>query len=205
MARRYSQLFGEVGAKTGTGGEWSKKDARHANTAPHEGMRRSALCAPWLIMGPCKLPVSPNDEPGRALGRLEGGGGGTPKGVSLLDPCWRACERQSPPGQANGGGGGVTMRWVVGFAWGVQISSREETHVLLLARQRTQGKPGSQAWDASCLMYKMARALEEGREEERNTADKTAADTQQCICWIPIPRSCALSPQFHSPGLEDGC
>ena len=30
MARRYSKLFGEVGAKTGTSGEWSKKDARRA-------------------------------------------------------------------------------------------------------------------------------------------------------------------------------
>ena len=30
----YSKLFGEVGAKTGTSGEWSKKDARHANAPP---------------------------------------------------------------------------------------------------------------------------------------------------------------------------
>ena len=27
-------MFGEVGAKTSTGGEWSKKDARRANTPP---------------------------------------------------------------------------------------------------------------------------------------------------------------------------
>ena len=37
-ARRFSRLFGEEGAKTGTGGEWSKKDARRAPSAltlPH--------------------------------------------------------------------------------------------------------------------------------------------------------------------------
>ena len=36
-AKKYSKLFGEVGAKTGTGKDWSKKDARRANTPPQPG------------------------------------------------------------------------------------------------------------------------------------------------------------------------
>ena len=39
-ARRYSRLFGEGGAKTGTGGEWSKKDARRAPGALILPLRR---------------------------------------------------------------------------------------------------------------------------------------------------------------------
>ena len=40
-ARRYSKLFGEVGAKTGMSGEWSKTDARRANAPPRTQTRTS--------------------------------------------------------------------------------------------------------------------------------------------------------------------
>ena len=48
---RHSKLFGEVGAKTGTSGEWSKKDARRANALPMHMQKLYRELAPCALMG----------------------------------------------------------------------------------------------------------------------------------------------------------
>ena len=56
MARRYSKLFGEVGAKTGTGKEWGKKVARRTNTPPETA--HATTPAHTLCTAPDTPPIS---------------------------------------------------------------------------------------------------------------------------------------------------